>query len=354
MDTGTLTDDDRWLAVLDRSAAHDEAFVYAVRSTGVFCRPSCPARRPHRDRVEFFPTAADAGRAGYRPCRRCTPEGEERARTAVAAACRLLDGGGPAPTLAELGRAVGMSPYHLQRVFSRLVGCSPSRYAATRRLERARVALRTAPSVTAALYEAGYGSSRAFYEGVVAGLGMTPARYRRGGEQVEVAYTVAGCPLGRVLLAVTPAGVCAVRFGDDDQALAAELARDLPKADLRRDDEGLAPLVEAVLAHHAAAGEPLDLPLDVRATAFRWKVWEALRAIPAGQVRSYAEIARAVGVPGGARAVGGACAANPVALLVPCHRATPAGGGTGGYRWGPDRKRQLLAAEAAVTANPRV
>ena len=350
MDVVMLTDDERWQAVLGRDGTHDGAFVYAVRSTGVFCRPSCPARRPRRERVEFFPTAEEAGRAGYRPCRRCAPDGDDRAGAAVAAACRLLDGPGTAPTLAELGRAVGMSPYHLQRVFTRLVGCSPSRYAAARRLDRARAALRAGSSVTEALYDAGYGSSRAFYEGVVAGLGMTPGRYRRGGDATTVAYTVAASPFGRLLLAVTPAGVCAVRFADDDAALEAELARELPRAVLHREDEGLAPLVDAVLAHHARAGEPLDLPLDVRATAFQARVWQALRAIPAGQVRSYAEIARAVGVAGGARAVGAACAANPVALLVPCHRATRAGGATGGYRWGPERKERLLAAEAEAAS----
>jgi AraC family transcriptional regulator of adaptative response/methylated-DNA-[protein]-cysteine methyltransferase len=345
------TDDDRWEAVLGRDAAADGAFVYAVTSTRVFCRPSCAARRPRREHVVFFASPADAQAAGYRSCRRCAPDQVSRQVAAVAAACALLDEAEEMPTLASLGEQVGMSPHHLQRVFTRIVGVSPRRYGAARRMERARGALRNAPTVTDALYQAGYGSSRAFYEDAADRLGMAPSHYRAGAVDAAVAFTIAASSLGRLLVAATPRGVCAVRFGDDDVALEAALADEFPRATVTRDDDGLGAVVRAVLDHLDGNEPHLDLPLDVRATAFQWQVWEALRAIPAGEVRTYAEVAGAIGRPSAARAVAGACAANPVAVLVPCHRVVPANaggvGGVGGYRWGPERKRRLLEGEAA-------
>jgi AraC family transcriptional regulator of adaptative response/methylated-DNA-[protein]-cysteine methyltransferase len=346
------TDDDRWEAVLGRDAAADGTFVYAVTSTRVFCRPSCGARRPRREHVEFFASPADARAAGYRSCRRCGPDQVSRQVAAVASACALLDEAEEMPTLAALGERVGMSPHHLQRVFTRIVGVSPRRYGAARRMERARGALRTSPTVTRALYQAGYGSSRAFYEDAADRLGMRPSTYRAGGVDAVVAFTIADSSLGRLLVAATAKGVCAVRFGDDDVALQAGLADELPRATVTRDDHGLGAVVQVVLARLDGNQPHVDLPLDVRATAFQWQVWEALRAIPAGEVRTYAEVAGAIGRPSAARAVAAACAANLVAVLVPCHRVVPANasgvGGVGGYRWGPERKRRLLEGEAAL------
>lgn len=278
----------------------------------------------------------------------------DQAAETVAAACRVLETGEAVPTLAELGRQVGMSPSHLQRSFKRLVGMTPRQYGAEVLLERARRGLRSGAAVTDALFEAGYGSSRAFYEGARAGLGMTPSAYRRGGHAQRIAYTVVPSGLGDVLVATTAEGVCAVRFVDAGPAHDA-LAAEFPAAVIERDDGALAEVAGQVVA--AVSGVPgagADLPLDVRATAFQLRVWQALRAIPRGRTRSYTEVARAIGRPTAVRAVAGACAANPVALLVPCHRVVASDGSLAGYRWGTGRKRALLEAEgwagAASTA----
>ncbi|MGH9178312.1 MAG: bifunctional DNA-binding transcriptional regulator/O6-methylguanine-DNA methyltransferase Ada [Acidimicrobiales bacterium] len=346
----------RWRAVVAHDATADGRFVYAVRSTGVYCRPSCPSRRPGRENVEFFggPDQAEAG--GYRPCRRCRPRATGTAPTeaarAVAAACRLLELDDElAPTLANLAARVGMSPSHLSRSFKRLLGMTPRQYGAEVRLERARRGLRAGAPVTDAIYGAGYGSSRAFYEGARAGLGMTPSAYRRGGAAQRIAYTVVASRLGEVLVATTGEGVCAVRFVDGDAE--ARLGGEFPAATTARDDGALAEAAAQVVA--AVDGEPgagAGLPLDVRATAFQLRVWQALRAIPRGQTRSYTEVARSIGHPAAVRAVAGACAANPVALLVPCHRVVASSGSLAGYRWGTDRKRALLEAEGAALRLP--
>lgn len=345
-----MTDAERaWTAVLARDGRFDGRFVYAVRTTGVYCRPSCGSRRPRRDNVLFFPepTAAEAG--GFRACLRCRPagdRGDDRDARAVQRACRLLDDRLESPpTLRALGAAVGMSPWHLQRIFRRAVGLSPRGYVEAQRLGRFRARLRAGETVSRAVYAAGYGSERAVYEGGQSVLGMTPGAYRRGGAGLRIRWTIASSPLGLVLVAATERGVCAVQLGDDEARLGAALRQEFPAAELVPDATGLEGWVAAVVAR--VAGEPAsdDVPLDVQATAFQWRVWTALRAIPVGSTRTYAELARELGMPQGARAVARACASNPVAVLVPCHRIVRSDGELGGYRWGLDRKAKLLEQE---------
>lgn len=347
-----MTDSDRWQAVLAREIDADGAFVYAVRSTGIYCRPSCPSRRPGRAQVSFYalPEAAEA--AGFRACRRCRPDHAPAADhrvAAVRAACRHIEAATEAPpTLRALADHVGLSPSHLQRLFSRMMGISPRQYADARRFARFRAAVRGGDDVTGALYEAGYGSASRLYERAGGQLGMTPARYRKGGVGASIAYAIADCAFGRILVAATERGLCFLGFGDDDAALAAELATEFPAAEIRRDEDGLGPWLRAVLAYLAGREPHPHLPLDVRATAFQRQVWQALTEIPAGETRSYSEIAAALGKPRAQRAVGRACATNPVSLLIPCHRAIRGDGGLGGYRWGLARKRALLEGERAA------
>ncbi|HEU5171603.1 MAG TPA: bifunctional DNA-binding transcriptional regulator/O6-methylguanine-DNA methyltransferase Ada [Gemmatimonadales bacterium] len=340
--------DESWRAVTERDARFDGRLVYAVRTTGVYCRPSCGSRRPRRDNVVFFPAPEAAEAAGFRPCRRCHPR-DTRAggdADAVLRACRLLDDRlEQPPALRALGAAVGMSPWHLQRRFKQIVGVSPRNYVEARRAERLREGLRKGHTVSRAVYGAGYGSGRPVYERNRGLLGMTPATYRRGGRGVAISWTVAASPLGRLLVAATERGVCAVRLGDADPALEQSLRREFPEADLHRDEGPLAAWVDAILQYLSGAAPRVDVPLDVRATAFQWRVWEALRAIPRGDTRTYGEIARAVGAPRGARAVARACASNPVAIVVPCHRVIRGDGEPGGYRWGVERKKALLEIE---------
>ena len=347
-----MTDHERWTAVLTRDPRFDGAFVYAVRTTGVFCRPVCPSRRPARANVRFFTGARAAERAGFRPCRRCRPErpGAAPAVGAVTEACRLLDAAEETtPTLATLAAAVGLSPFHLHRTFKRLVGVTPRQYADSRRLARVKARLGAGDAVAGALYEAGYGAASRLYEKAPGQLGMTPGAYRKGGAGVAMAYTVTDCPLGRLLVAATERGVSALYFGDDDATLEAELGREYPAATIRRDDAALGAWLAPVLAHLEGAEPHLDLPTDVRATAFQRQVWEALRRIPYGAIRTYAEVAEAIGRPQASRAVARACATNPVSVIVPCHRVVRADGGLAGYRWGLARKRALLARERAAT-----
>ena len=349
-----MLNDDRWRAVLSADAGQDGAFVYAVRSTGVYCRPSCPSRRPKRESVTFFDVPEAAESAGFRACRRCNPK-DTRARApqldAVRAACRYIDDHGESTTtLAELGKAVGLSPHHLQRVFARVMGISPRAYAEARRLGRVKSLLKAGDDVTGALYEAGYGSSSRLYERANGQLGMTPATYRRGGEGAHIRYTIADSPLGRLLIAATHKGICMVSLGDNDFHLEHELHHDFAAAEIVRDDQALGAWVKALLRHLNGKAPHLDLPLDVRATAFQWKVWQALRGIPYGEHRTYKEIAEALGIPKAARAVGRACATNPVSLIVPCHRAVGSSGDLTGYRWGVERKKALLAQEQAKAA----
>jgi AraC family transcriptional regulator of adaptative response/methylated-DNA-[protein]-cysteine methyltransferase len=336
----------RWLAVLARDAAADGSFLYAVTTTGVFCRPSCPSRRPRRDHARFFEDAASAQRAGFRPCRRCRPQ-EVGTETRVVAQVRsLLEVPGPPPSLRQLGEAVGLSPYHLQRVFKRATGASPKQYAMAVRADRLKDELRRGRSVTTAILEAGYGSTATAYADAAGRLGMAPGAYRRGGEGQYVAYDVADSPLGRMLVAATGRGVCALLFGEDEDVLA-ELRRDLPRAELRRDPDAVAPLVKKAVTHLEGCSPAFDLPLDAGGTTFQRRVWAALASIPPGETRSYRDIAEMIGSPGAARAVARACAANRVAVAVPCHRVVRSDGKPGGYRWGPERKRRLLLLEGS-------
>jgi AraC family transcriptional regulator of adaptative response/methylated-DNA-[protein]-cysteine methyltransferase len=345
------TEEGRWEAVLSRDRAADGAFVYAVRSTGIYCRPSCPSRRPRRDRVVFFESAADARGAGFRACRRCHPDAPPLPDAwveKIRRACARLAAADGAVSLATLAARIGGSPYHLQRNFKRLVGVTPREYAEACRLRRVRGQLRTGRDVTTAMVDAGYGSSSRFYERAAPKLGMSPLQYRRGGAGMTIKYTLLDVPhenLGRLLVGATARGVCAVAMGSSDTALTGALRREYPAATVVRDAGALSRWSRAILTHLEGRHPRLDLPLDVRATAFQWQVWQALAAIPRGETRTYGEIAAAIGRPSAARAVARACATNPVALAIPCHRVVPAGGGIGGYRWGLARKKALLRRE---------
>jgi AraC family transcriptional regulator of adaptative response/methylated-DNA-[protein]-cysteine methyltransferase len=351
---GAVSSDDEafWRAVLKRDARFDGKVFFAVRSTGIYCRPSCPARRPRREQVVFFrvPEAADS--AGFRSCRRCRPRSTamtdpqvEMVRQACVYIESHLD---ESPTLEDLSAHTGVSPYHLQRVFKRIVGITPRQYAAAFRLSHFKTSVKKGGTVTGAMYEAGYGSSSRLYERAPGQLGMTPADYRRGGKGVRIHYTITGCSLGRLLVAATEKGVCSVRIGDSDAALDADLLSEYPAAEVNRDDEFLSNLVEQLLRHIEGQQPHLDLPIDVQATAFQWSVWEKLRAIPYGSTRSYSDIARAMGRPTATRAVARACATNPVALVIPCHRVVREDRSLGGYRWGLERKRALLERERSL------
>jgi AraC family transcriptional regulator of adaptative response/methylated-DNA-[protein]-cysteine methyltransferase len=347
-----MTAEHLWHAVAARDRRADGTFVYAVDSTGVYCRPSCPSRRPRRSVVSFFAAAQDAERAGFRACRRCRPSDppapDPRAERVRRACALLVRQGGARLTLGALAARVGGSPHHLQRTFTAILGISPREYADACRLGRFRDELRRAGRVTDAVYEAGFGSSSRVYERAAASLGMTPGAYKRGGDGAAVRYATVACSLGRLLVAATERGVCAVKLGDADAALVAEVRREFPAADVAPADSSLGRWVAAIIDYLEVGGAPrapLDLPLDVRATAFQWKVWKALRRIPAGRTASYAEVARRIGRPSAVRAVARACATNPVCLVIPCHRVVQTGGGLGGYRWGVERKKALLDAE---------
>jgi AraC family transcriptional regulator of adaptative response/methylated-DNA-[protein]-cysteine methyltransferase len=341
-------DSARWNAIVARDRAAAGRFVYAVRSTGIYCRPGCASRRPRRDRVAFFDTPADAEHAGFRPCRRCRPGdvgGTDPWIDRIRRACVYLanvDGHVP---LASLARRLGGSPYHLQRNFKRIVGITPRQYAEACRLQRVKRGLRDRGSVTEAMMDAGFGSSSRLYERAVPKLGMTPSTYRRGAAGEQIMFTTVESPIGWLLIAATQRGVCLVSMGTSDAELGGTLAREYPNAIVKRDPGKLARWTRQVLDHLAGRTPRLDLPLDIQATAFQWQVWEALAAIPYGSTRTYADVAAAIGRPSAARAVARACATNPVALAIPCHRVVPAAGGVGEYRWGTSRKEALLAAE---------
>jgi len=345
------TNEQLWQAVMAKDARFDGQFVFAVTSTGVYCRPSCPSRRAHRERVKFFDLPEAAEQAGFRACLRCQPR---RARVLdpqidlVQRVCRLLNEPDGEPLkLAELASETGVSVFHLQRTFKRVMGISPRQYANARRFGNFKQLVREGETVINALYDSGFNSSSRVYEQAAEELGMTPATYGRGGRGVTIAYTTAASPLGRLLVAVTERGVCAVRMGDSDAQLENDLREEFPSATIARNDASLQETVTKVL-HHLTHNEPhLDLPLDIRATAFQRQVWEKLRAIPYGQTVSYADVAKALGKPGAVRAVGRACATNPVALVIPCHRVVREDKSLGGYRWGLDRKQKLLDLERA-------
>jgi AraC family transcriptional regulator of adaptative response/methylated-DNA-[protein]-cysteine methyltransferase len=342
--------DEQWQSVVERDKEADGAFVFAVRSTGIYCRPSCPARRPERTNVLFFALPAAAEQAGFRACRRCRP-GDVSLRDPqaelVQQICRHIEANlDESLTLERLGAEQHLSPHHLQRTFKRLMGITPRQYADARRLERVKAELRQGENVTAALYESGYSSSSRLYERAPGQLGMTPSAYRQGGRGAQIRYTVADSPLGRLLVAATEKGVCAVSLGDRDAELEAALHKEYPAAEVEQDATGLLKeWVTALLDYLEGERPNLDLPLDVQATAFQWRVWQALQQIPYGRTASYSEVARGLGRPTAARAVARACASNPVALVVPCHRVVRENGELGGYRWGLERKRKLLQQE---------
>jgi AraC family transcriptional regulator of adaptative response/methylated-DNA-[protein]-cysteine methyltransferase len=340
----------KWQAVLGKDARADGDFVFAVSSTGIYCRPSCPSRRPLRKHVSFYPLPEVAEQAGYRACRRCHP------RTVAAndpqvemsrQVCRLIDNNQGEPlTLATLGEEIGVSAFHLQRTFKSVMGISPSHYAEMQRINRFKQSVREGESIANATYEAGFGSSSRLYEGAAAQLGMTPATYGKGGRGAVINYAIVDCQLGKLLVAATNKGVCAVKLGDSDAALQADLSNEFPAAEIRRDEKPLAPSVRAIVDHLSDNSPHIDLPLDIRATAFQRQVWEQLRKIPVGETYSYSEVAKAIGQEKAVRAVARACATNPVALVIPCHRVIREDKSLGGYRWGLERKRKLLQTEA--------
>ncbi len=345
--------DRAWQAIVARDAAQDGQFFFGVSSTGIYCRPSCPSRRPRRENVTIFRSPEEAERAGYRACLRCHPQtaaaGNPRTEL-VRNICRHIEEGlDEPPKLAALGRQFAMSPFHLQRTFKSLLGISPREYADACRLKKLKSHLQSSRSVTDALYQAGYGSSSRFYERAAARLGMAPAAYRQGAAGVAIYFSTARSPIGRMLVAATRKGVCAIRFADSDAPLEKSLAKEFPGADIAREDRVLRPWIESLLRHLAGRDLHPQLPLDIRATAFQRRVWNYLQTIPYGSTRSYAQVARAIGKPSAARAVARACATNPVAVAIPCHRVVRASGDLGGYRWGISRKRVLLAMEKTGT-----
>jgi AraC family transcriptional regulator of adaptative response/methylated-DNA-[protein]-cysteine methyltransferase len=348
----STADQRRWEAVLARNSGQDGQFVYAVASTHIYCRPSCPSRRPARRRVSFFPTPDAAEAAGYRACRRCEPRsGQRTSDRQVQRAREYLDEHcDKTVTLDQLGRVVHMSPYHLQRTFKRVIGVTPKAYASARRMERMKSRLREGDTVSRATYEAGYGSGSRAYEHARSSMGMTPGTYRNGGRGMRVRYAIVPTGAGHLLIATTDRGLCAVMLGDGVEPLESSLGREYPAAVLERDDDELRAYTQNVAERLSGSSNQVGLPLDVAGSAFQWQVWEALRRIPVGETRSYQAIAQELGRPTAARAVGRACASNRLALVIPCHRAVRENGEMGGYRWGVDRKRRLLAQERAAVS----
>ena len=340
--------DPRWAAVMARDTSADGKFFYAVKTTGVYCRPSCAARQARPENVSFHATCAAAEHAGFRPCKRCRPGApsliEQQAATLVSV-CRRLECAEPVPALAELANDAGMSVYHFHRLFKAVMGVTPKAYAAAFRAKRVRSELKRGASVTDAIFAAGYNSSGRFYEKSNALLGMTPAKYRAGGVNTDIRFAVGECSLGPILVAASERGVCAILMGDKPDALARDLQERFPRARLISGDQAFECTVARVVGFVEAPANGLNLPLDVRGTAFQQRVWQALQKIPAGSTATYAEIARRIGAPKSVRAVAGACAANAIAVAIPCHRVVRGDGGLAGYRWGIERKQALLKRE---------
>lgn len=348
-DDPVLGEDPRWAAIVARDHQADGIFYYSVRTTGVYCRPSCAARRPRRHNVGFHATCADAERAGFRPCKRCKPGQaslvEQRART-VAEVCRVIEQAEHLPTLDELAQHAHMSPHHFHRIFKSLTGLTPRGYAVAQRAKRVRQELERSHTVTDAMYDAGFNSNGRFYETSNAVLGMTPSRYRAGGAQTDMWFAVGECSLGSILVAKSERGVCAILLGDDPDVLAHDLQNRFPRANLIGGDPTFERLVSIVVGFVEAPERGLNLPLDVRGTAFQQRVWQALRKIPVGSTATYRDIATHIGSPKSVRAVGQACGANALAVAIPCHRVVRHDGALSGYRWGVERKRALLEREA--------
>ena len=343
------TKDPRWTAVRHRDAKADGTFVYSVKTTGVYCRPSCAARPARPENVAFHATSAEAERAGFRPCKRCKPNGsslaEQQARR-VAELCRIIEQADETPTLDALARHAQLSPYHVHRMFKAVTGLTPKQYAAAHRSRLVRRELERTGSVTEAIYGAGYSSNGRFYESSNAVLGMTPTSFRAGGANTEIRFAVGECSLGSILVAASNRGICAITIGDDADGLVRDLQDRFPRAALIGGDAEFERLVASVVGFIEAPQLGLALPLDVRGTAFQRRVWQALRKIPAGTTATYAEIAKRIGAPRSVRAVAQACAANALAVAIPCHRVVKTDGSLSGYRWGVERKRALLDREA--------
>jgi AraC family transcriptional regulator of adaptative response/methylated-DNA-[protein]-cysteine methyltransferase len=343
------SDQDRWDAVLRQDSAADGVFYYSVRTTGVYCRPSCAARLPRRENVSFHATCSDAERAGFRPCKRCRPNEAplgERQAAAVGKACRLIEQAEELPALDELAATAGMSRYHFHRVFRAVTGVTPKAYSAAFRSRRIREELARAATVTSAIYEAGYNSSSRFYAESSEMLGMTPRDFRAGGAGATIRFAAGECSLGSIVVAASERGICSILLGDDPDALVRDLEDRFPNATLIAGGAEFEEWVSRVVGFVEEPRVGLDLPLDVRGTAFQQRVWQALRDVPAGSTTSYAEIAGRIGAPKAVRAVAQACAANPAAVAIPCHRIVRKDGGLSGYRWGVERKQALLEREA--------
>lgn len=341
----TLSDDPRWLALQARSARADGDFVYGVVTTGVYCKPSCPSRLPKPEHVQFFDNVAAAEAAGLRPCKRCKPDQlVDPQLEKIALACRLLEQEQP-PSLTELAAHAGLSKDHFQRLFKRVMGLSPKAYAQAHRAERLRAELQRGASVTEAIFAAGYNANSRFYEKSDAVLGMTATRFKRGGEAATIKFAIAQASLGAVMVAATDKGICAILLDDDPDFLVRDLQDRFPRAELIGGDTEFERQVATVIGFIEQPALGLDLPLDIRGTAFQQRVWQALRAIPAGSTASYTEVAERIGSPRAVRAVAGACAANALAVVIPCHRVVRQDGDLSGYRWGVERKRELLARE---------
>jgi AraC family transcriptional regulator, regulatory protein of adaptative response / methylated-DNA-[protein]-cysteine methyltransferase len=344
-----------WEAVRARDGRFDGAFVFAVKTTGIFCRPSCGARQPKRENVEFFAGSEGAEQHGFRPCRRCRPDTKRTIDPRVKAvlrACELLDDHDEF-SLEALGAELGLSPAYLQRTFKEVVGVSPKKYKESKRMDKFKSEIRDGRQVTDAMYEAGYSSSSRLYETASEKLGMTPATYRKGGKGMDIKYITAACELGQILVARTPRGICSVTFGDTADGLVSDLEHEFPNAGISVGGDDLRSSVDAIIKYLAGKNKRLVLPLDLQATSFQMQVWDLLRKIPYGETRSYGEIAEQLGDRKKVRAVAQACARNRVALVIPCHRVIASDGKLSGYRWGIDRKTKLLAAEKAVPATAR-
>jgi AraC family transcriptional regulator of adaptative response/methylated-DNA-[protein]-cysteine methyltransferase len=346
--TATVNDP-RWSSVVARDSAADGKFVYSVKTTGVYCRPSCAARPARPENLRFHATCADAERAGFRPCKRCKPEQPslaEQHAAKVAGICRLIEKAEVVPTLGELAECAGLSTYHFHRIFKAATGLTPKAYAAAHRARRVRNELDRSGTVTAAIFGAGYNSGGRFYEKSNDMLGMTPSRYRAGGASTEIRFAVGECSLGSILVGASERGVCAIFLGDDPDVLVRDLQDRFPRADLIGGDKAFEGIVAKVVGFVEAPGLGLDLPLDIRGTAFQQRVWQALGKIPVGSTVSYTELAKRIGSPKSVRAVAQACAANAIAVAIPCHRVVRNDGALSGYRWGVERKRVLLEKES--------
>jgi AraC family transcriptional regulator of adaptative response/methylated-DNA-[protein]-cysteine methyltransferase len=344
----STVNDPRWAALVTRDPEADGTFYYAVKTTGVYCRPSCPARLPRPENVRFYSTSGDAERAGFRPCQRCKPNQPpliEQHAAKVAEICRLIENAEAVPSLEALASHAGLSAYYFHRIFKTVTGLTPKAYAAAHRAKRVRRELDRSATVTEAIFDAGYNSNGRFYERSDAVLGMTPSDYRAGGANTEIRFAIGECSLGSILVATSKRGVCAILLGDDPDALARALQDRFPRADLIGGDRQFEQLVAKVVGFVEAPALGLDLPLDVRGTAFQQRVWLALRKIPVGSTASYADIAKQIGSPNSVRAVAQACAANALAVAIPCHRVVKSDGALSGYRWGVERKRELLKRE---------